>query len=180
MKKRQEFSVHRKSWRVRDKTTGKPRLHWDYRAAEWRSGYDSSIKLCPVCDQQYIAGSRAKMCDPCDEVLRRERAAYWKLQQTAAARLAKAIRQREILHPTAYTCVDCGQPAECYDHRDYTKPLDVAPVCKACNVNRGHAVNLPPHLRVVHRKGNERVPFPHPELKRLVREKLVQIAEDSR
>jgi len=36
-------------------------------------------------------------------------------------------------------CVDCGMPAKDYDHRDYTKPLDVAPVCRGCNIRRGPA-----------------------------------------
>lgn len=36
-------------------------------------------------------------------------------------------------------CVDCGKPAESYDHRDYSKPLDVEPVCQGCNVRRGQA-----------------------------------------
>lgn len=39
-------------------------------------------------------------------------------------------------------CVDCGDIAHCYDHRDYAKPLDVEPVCYACNGSRGPALNL--------------------------------------
>ncbi len=38
-------------------------------------------------------------------------------------------------------CADCGQPAVEYDHRDYMKPLDVAPVCRACNQARGDGAN---------------------------------------
>ena len=38
-------------------------------------------------------------------------------------------------------CVDCGEPATGYDHRDYMKPLDVDPVCSKCNVRRGAALN---------------------------------------
>lgn len=34
-------------------------------------------------------------------------------------------------------CVDCGKQAQCYDHRDYRKPLDVQPVCRGCNNRRG-------------------------------------------
>ena len=37
-------------------------------------------------------------------------------------------------------CVDCGRPARCYDHRDYSKPLDVEPVCIICNIRRGPAL----------------------------------------
>jgi len=38
-------------------------------------------------------------------------------------------------------CVDCGKPAHSYDHRDYLKPLDVDPVCRKCNAERGSAIN---------------------------------------
>jgi len=40
-------------------------------------------------------------------------------------------------------CHDCGRPAHEYDHRDYKKPLDVSPVCRACNKHRGRAKNHP-------------------------------------
>lgn len=40
-------------------------------------------------------------------------------------------------------CTDCGKPATCYDHRDYLKPDEVEPVCRACNKIRGPA--LPGH-----------------------------------
>jgi hypothetical protein len=40
-------------------------------------------------------------------------------------------------------CVDCGKPACDYDHRDYGKPLEVHPVCRSCNLMRGHGY-LPP------------------------------------
>jgi hypothetical protein len=36
-------------------------------------------------------------------------------------------------------CVDCGKAAQEYDHRDYARPLEVAPVCKSCNRRRGTA-----------------------------------------
>lgn len=39
--------------------------------------------------------------------------------------------------PVNCICVDCGRNAECYDHRDYSKPLDVDPVCLGCNSRRG-------------------------------------------
>lgn len=34
-------------------------------------------------------------------------------------------------------CVDCGKPATDYDHRDYTKPLEIEPTCRSCNLLRG-------------------------------------------
>jgi len=39
-------------------------------------------------------------------------------------------------------CEDCGRDAECYDHRDYNKPLDVEPVCRQCNSIRGAGIPM--------------------------------------
>ncbi len=41
-------------------------------------------------------------------------------------------------------CDDCGAPALEYDHRDYKKPLDVSPVCRACNQARGPGMHRDP------------------------------------
>jgi hypothetical protein len=50
--------------------------------------------------------------------------------------VAKAIKKGLIPHPKTVSCTDCGKPAFCYDHRDYTKPLDVSAVCKSCDIRR--------------------------------------------
>ncbi len=46
-------------------------------------------------------------------------------------------RHGTLRKPTSYDYMDCGEPAECFDHRDYTKPLQVDPVCNQCNIERG-------------------------------------------
>lgn len=51
-----------------------------------------------------------------------------------------AIRDGYLPRPTTLICLDCGAPAQVYDHRDYNRPLDVEPVCHACNVRRGPAL----------------------------------------
>ncbi len=71
------------------------------------------------------------------------------------ARPCCAIRSQAFAHnkvkaavsggrlPSARTllCVDCGEPANGYDHRDYRKPLAVEPVCRRHNALRGPAVS---------------------------------------
>lgn len=42
------------------------------------------------------------------------------------------------------SCADCGAPASQYDHRDYKKPLEVEPVCRACNSARGPGLHRDP------------------------------------
>lgn len=55
----------------------------------------------------------------------------------AGAAVSKAIRNGD-LPPVKYLfCFDCGKEAQCYDHRDYRKPLDVWPVCFSCDSKRG-------------------------------------------
>lgn len=45
-----------------------------------------------------------------------------------------------VLKPAyARLCADCGAQAFGYDHRDYSKPLQVEPVCNGCNRRRGPA-----------------------------------------
>lgn len=54
--------------------------------------------------------------------------------------VAMAIKDGYLHRPNTLTCLDCGATAQGYDHRDYNKPLDVEPVCHACNIKRGPAI----------------------------------------
>lgn len=65
-----------------------------------------------------------------------------------AQREAKAIMLRANL-PKAdgQKCVDCGKRAFHYDHRHYSKPLDVVPVCRTCNMKRGPALDIADVIR---------------------------------
>lgn len=72
----------------------------------------------------------------------REYASEWRLAKPLAVDahriLWSAINRKVLPHPRkAGPCVDCGKGAHCYDHRDYTKPLAVEPVCIRCNRLRG-------------------------------------------
>ena len=67
---------------------------------------------------------------------------YASKQVAARYAVNKAIVKGELPHlsrrfDTEIKCVDCGKPAQCWDHRDYDKPLDVEPVCGSCNGKRG-------------------------------------------
>jgi hypothetical protein len=71
-------------------------------------------------------------CWPCNNTMRDMRA-------KASLAVKRAITTGEIAPPLTLICVDCEQPASCYDHRDYRRPLDVSPVCDRCNQRRGPA-----------------------------------------
>lgn len=74
---------------------------------------------------------------------------YKRMQLNAMKAVQAAIRKRKLpsLSKEYIQCFDCTRRAENYDHWDYTKPLEVEPVCRGCNVRRGKAVNAPGHLR---------------------------------
>src|SRR3990167_9249099 len=55
----------------------------------------------------------------------------------AAIAVRNAVANGLLPHHSKMRCVDCGRKADCYDHRDYRKPLDVDPVCKSCDAVRG-------------------------------------------
>jgi len=59
--------------------------------------------------------------------------------RAAHAAVAQAVKKGGIPNAKTLACVDCNKPAFDYDHRDYSKPLDVVPVCRSCNLSRGPA-----------------------------------------
>jgi hypothetical protein len=62
-------------------------------------------------------------------------------QYKAHQLVARAIKDGALQRPETKPCTDCGGRATEYDHRDYSKPLDVQPVCRGCNARRGPAIS---------------------------------------
>lgn len=67
--------------------------------------------------------------------------AYYHARNTAAQIIKREIYARRLprLSNVEITCADCSARATEYDHRDYSKPKEVTPVCHRCNVIRGEA-----------------------------------------
>ena len=73
-----------------------------------------------------------------------DRAEYDKLRRKAMYAVKKAIKAGDLKElDGSVLCVDCGDSASVYDHRDYEKPLDVEPVCRSCNGKRGASIQRP-------------------------------------
>ncbi len=63
-----------------------------------------------------------------------------KIRQSCMNKVRLAIQSGRLAAlDGSVACVDCGAAADRYDHRDYSKPLDVVPVCRGCNKRRGAA-----------------------------------------
>lgn len=90
---------------------------------------------CPMCkvDSFRRTGKSPRMlCTNCEPKWVRARS-------NAVAAVQDAIHRKKLVRPSKLNCADCGKKAYCYEHRDYLLPLDVQPVCRACNHRRGPA-----------------------------------------
>jgi hypothetical protein len=102
--------------------------------------------VCAVCGVVDLRkGCTARyLCSSCrfEEVKKNRIHArqFFSGKESAGRDVALAISEGKIKRPSSYQCVDCGAQAGEYDHRDYSQPLDVAPVCRKCNHHRGLAI----------------------------------------
>lgn len=112
---------------------------------------------CLDCGETFKAIGRNRLrCGPCGKrrsVLRaRQRRlglldpppprtpdARWATLAVRFVVLAKELGVLPGLNDPDIRCVDCGAVANEYDHRDYSRPLEVDPVCGRCNKLRGPA-----------------------------------------
>jgi hypothetical protein len=97
--------------------------------------WDQPTMTCARCGAEgvpFSAMSHTRFCDPC---IQEHYAEGNRAHRHVAYRVSKGIFQ----HATTHACTDCGKPARMYDHRDYTKTLEVDPVCGSCNQKRGAA-----------------------------------------
>jgi hypothetical protein len=111
------------------------------------SDYSPSLRMCYRCR---VTCDEPKRCDGCGDNHHRRMSrhcepcararwlfsAYASGRHAASVEVAVAKRTNALPHPSIHLCEDCGKTAECYDHRDYGRPLDVAAVCLSCNLRR--------------------------------------------
>lgn len=87
-------------------------------------------KACVICGND--RGQGKSYCATCST-------AVFFVRKACSQVVLKAVSVGLLPLAKSLKCADCGNPAECYDHRDYNRPLDVEPVCIACNLKRGPA-----------------------------------------
>ncbi len=90
---------------------------------------------CSMCGGKMRRHPSAKICWTCVAAIRRG-------MQKAYPLVKAAVEVGMLPDPINETCIDCGNPARCYDHRDYNHPLNVVPVCRSCNRKRGPGIPL--------------------------------------
>lgn len=98
-------------------------------------------KYCVICAQETV--HRALYCNDCKRkrlnAKLASKRAEMPLMYSAYAIVREAVVAGILPKARGLKCVDCGQEAWHYDHRDYRKPLEIEPVCISCNYRRGRA-----------------------------------------
>ena len=96
------------------------------------------IPFCSFCNTEIVGRHHlAKVCFSCSDHSTDKTGVM-----SAIKAVKKAVKDGLLAPVKTLFCIDCGKPAECYDHRDYNKPIDVVPVCRKCNFRRGSAISL--------------------------------------
>lgn len=78
----------------------------------------------------------ARYCLPCaDSVM--------DMQKAIAKSLRFAINAGKLKDWRGQKCHFCGEAASGYEHRDYSRPFNVRPICRSCNWKLGPAGKFP-------------------------------------
>lgn len=95
-----------------------------------------SDRICFDCGTLFRGLSAQARCNDC-----RFRNGNHRVRSKAHACVSRAVYKGVLanLKVENVGCVDCGDRADRYDHRDYSKPLAVDPVCRRCDRKRGPA-----------------------------------------
>ena len=124
--------------------TAKRRFRWNGRGQRWHPVYGQRISTgsfigkCAACGTENQITFRSRLCWDCARTVGASLAA---VGSRAHGLVAKARKEGLLPHlDGSIACADCGKPAAVYDHRDYSKPMNVDPVCRSCNRKRGMAI----------------------------------------
>lgn len=94
-------------------------------------------KQCADCGITFVAKTPLPQQIRCVRCACQINVTRYRHIRRATAHVHNAIKAGRLADPKTLICADCGGSATEYDHRDYTQPLFVEPVCHPCNFKRG-------------------------------------------
>ena len=100
-----------------------------------RSRRDGLGSWCNDCQRDYMRGRKG---DPIKRRLAAKKSAHrYPERRQAREKVKDAVRSGKLSIIKRQICVDCGAPANSYDHYlGYDHKLDVEPVCSVCHGKR--------------------------------------------
>ena len=132
-------------------------------AAEWEAlRAECSRQVLATIDRRVIdrviadreclkcGGDNSRSSGPyCIDCRNQRQAEMASIRSRASSAVTAAVRRGALrnLRADHIPCVECGKRATTYDHRDYSKPLEVDPVCRRCNRIRPPAPQTAAYMR---------------------------------
>lgn len=96
------------------------------KAGKLAKSRERAVVCCDCSTPFETASFTAKRCPACRPIASfKQRNKPGALAMRSRMALNRAVARGLLPKPSTLLCVDCGLPACDYDHRDYTKPLDV-------------------------------------------------------
>lgn len=98
--------------------------------------WGKTVIQCAACKR--VLGNQhhsARYCLPCSD-------AVSDMRKSISKRLRYAIDTGKLKDWRGQKCNFCGESAIGYEHRDYSQPFDVTPICRSCNWKLGPASNF--------------------------------------
>ena len=119
----------------------KKTFRWNWGLKTWMGPLEGyRLGRCGVCGKEEVFFRGKGYCRNCRQARYKAQRA---LRGPAHNEVHKAIEEGRLPRlDGSIACLDCGKPAQVYEHREYAKPLAVDPTCKSCNVRRGPAVDM--------------------------------------
>ena len=114
--------------------------------------YVNGAKICVTCARQRASLPENRQAtkewlrnseDGKEAVRRGNRSRYLRDKDKVLTRSKTRVYwlRGKLLSPTDCICFDCGVQATEYHHEDYSKPLDVIPLCSFCHIKRHEQIS---------------------------------------
>ena len=105
-----------------------------YLAKCFRCGHEwipkvENIRTCAKCRSPYWNKAKSKLD-------------YMKMRNWAVGVVQMSKYKNLLESASKKKCVDCGNNANHWEHRNYSRPLLIEPVCQSCNIKRGKTEEL--------------------------------------
>lgn len=103
-------------------------------------GENRKLRVCRECRKIYARQWRKTVKGILCTFRHNEKIKYSQMERAKGVVYVQ-VRKGKLPKPELFDCVDCGEEAKHWEHRDYLKPLQVEPVCPSCNSKRGPGLN---------------------------------------
>jgi hypothetical protein len=107
--------------------------------------YNPLLAKCCRCGYEWVTkNKKVKTCSWCRSPYwnkARNSYEYFAMRKWANEKVFQAMSKGFLSKPSNFKCKDCNRQAQEWEHRNYSRPFFIEPVCHRCNTKRGKTKN---------------------------------------